>query len=97
MIAITTKYIPPSPSGKFGGRIKATVKAGNGTKSVTVSFHAYDKPEDVAAAMLIRKMGWVDYGTWYKGHVDENTQVYLCSPDRMSAFFNVKAFVGSEL
>ena len=79
MQAIVTKYIGPTDT--KGSRIKAWCDAG----SITVGYsHGSHDPHDIAAAALIRKLGWNDNGqTWVGGGLPQNmkeARVYLMIP-----------------
>jgi hypothetical protein len=84
MQAITTKYIGPTNSRV--SRIKASCPAG----SVTLPYDCDERDGGhyVAAVALMRKLGWENHGTWYRGETTTGS-VYVCSPRHASAALNI--------
>jgi hypothetical protein len=83
MQAIVTKFL--SPTNTLGARIKATCDAARcDARSVTIPFdHSAPYghgPHDIAAAHLIRLLGWDRlelYGPWTRGRLPGGGYVYV--------------------
>ena len=84
MQAITTKYI--GPTNFRGSRIKASCEAGSIT--LPYDYSENDGGHYGAAVALIKKLGWEDYGTWYRGDT-ANGHVYVCSPKYACTSLNI--------
>lgn len=68
MQAIETKYL--GPTNTRGGRIKATSDAGSMTVPWDYSLGVQDNHR-AAAAALVAKLGWQDYGEWVTGTIGD--------------------------
>jgi hypothetical protein len=84
MQAITTKYI--GPTNFRGSRIKASCPAGSIT--LPYDYSENDGGHYLAAVALIKKLGWQEHGTWYRGDTSTG-HVYVCSPKYASASLNI--------
>jgi hypothetical protein len=84
MQAITTKYIGPTTF--RGSRIKASCPAGSIT--LPYDYAERDGGHYGAAVALIKKLGWKEHGTWYRGDTATG-HVYVCSPKHASASLNI--------
>jgi hypothetical protein len=84
MQAITTKYI--GPTNFRGSRIKASCPAGSIT--LPYDYAERDGGQSGAVVALIKKLGWQDYGTWYRGDTATG-HVYVCSPKHASTSLNI--------
>ena len=84
MQAIATRYLGPTNS--RGSRIKASCSAG--TITLPYDYAERDGGHYAAAVALIRKLGWENNGTWYRGETT-NGNVYVCSPRYASSMLNI--------
>jgi hypothetical protein len=84
MQAITTKYIGATTF--RGSRIKASCEAGSIT--LPYDYSENDGGHHFAAVALIKKLGWKEHGTWYRGDTSTG-HVYVCSPEHASSSLNI--------
>ncbi len=42
-----------------------------------------------AASLLIKALGWEDYGRWYSGQLSTGEWVFVCNPTHQSSYLNI--------